>query len=317
MVKRTALLLVIATALLTASAAACAQATDEQVEKAIQRGIDYLWSLQQPNGDFSPDGKFWWTRTGFYDHGCEAIAVCALAVAGVPLKDERMKKSFERLLGLELNFTYTRSCRVIAISRALNRLDREPDPRLRKVLEEDVRWLMKIQLDDKAGNGKSGGMWNYGVGNRMGDTNPDFSNTQFAILALQEFEMAGGELPNSPFERALKIYLERQKPDGGWNYGWLNAVRQDGTPALFDTPAYGAMTAAGCASMFVIRDKLFSGLGCPCRGGQSGRRPDRIDVSIDQAIRWLAENYRVDESPRAGTSTTGTIRASASAWPPA
>jgi len=276
---------------------AAARPTDEQVEQAIQRGIDYLWSLQQPDGSFSTDHKLWWTATGSYDHGCEAIACMALAVAGVPLTDERMKKAIDYIVAAESDFTYVRACRVVTLARLLNRKDREPDPRFKAVLDADAKWLVKIQLDDKFHDGKVGGMWNYGEGKRFGNTNPDFSNTQFALLALQEYEMAGGEVENSTFERAMKIYLERQKPDGGWNYGWLNATRQDGTPALFDTAPYGSMTAAGCASLFIIRDHLFSGMGCPCKGGKSGRSPAQLDVAIDKSIEWLGKYYRADASP--------------------
>lgn len=180
-----------------------ARPTEEQVEQAIQKGIDYLWTIQQPDGSFSPDHKFWWTQTGSYDHGCEAIACTALAVAGVPLNDERMKKAIDYFIGCKTTFTYVRACRVITLSRLINRKDREPDPRYKAVLEEDVKFLVKIQLDDKSFRGNVGGMWNYGeAANPAGNTNPDFSNTQFALLALQEFEMAGGELANSTFERA-------------------------------------------------------------------------------------------------------------------
>jgi hypothetical protein len=281
---------------LVVAAPAVARPTDEQVEQAIQRGIDYLWTLQQPDGSFSADHKLWWTQSGAYDHGCEAIACMALAVAGVPLTDERMKKAIDYIVAADTDFTYIRACRVVTLARLINRKDREPDPRFKAVLDADAKWLVKFQLDDKFGKGNVGGMWNYGD-NKYKGTNPDFSNTQFALLALQEYEMAGGELENSTFERAMKIYLERQKADGGWNYGWLNAVRQDGTPALFDTAPYGSMTAAGCASLFIIRDHLFSGMGCPCKGGKSGRSPDKLDVAIDKSIEWLGRNYKADNNP--------------------
>jgi hypothetical protein len=49
------------------------------------------------------------------------------------------------------------------------------------------------------------------------------------------------------------------------------------------------MTAVGVASLFIIRDRLFS-LGCPCKGGKSGPRPKKIDDAIVGGIGWLAAN---------------------------
>jgi hypothetical protein len=266
-----------------------AKPTDEQVDKAIQKGVDYLWTQQQPDGSFLADKTTGWeTQAG----GCEALGMMALAVVGVPMTDARMKKGIDHLVTLPLVATYTRSCRIIALSRVLNHQGREPNPRIKEILAQDVKWLMSVQIDEKT-NDKVAGMWHYGP-----PSQPDFSNTQFALLALQEFEMAGGELPNTPFERSLRIYLERQKPDGGWNYGWLDGKYQDGRPAHFDTEAYGSMTAAGTASMFIIRDKLFGGLGCPCRNGKSGRSPDKVDLSIDRALEWLGKNYQANRNPR-------------------
>lgn len=267
--------LLAALALLVVAAQAAA-VTDEEVDAAIEKGIAHILSFAQPDGKFSPDGKYMWVKYA-YPYGHEAIAMMALAHAKVSLKDERMRKGFEFLLTAPLEHTYTRACRVITIARLMPQLGREEGPIARKVMEQDVKWLLDIQRVD----GPDEGMWSYPT---APNGNVDFSNTQFAILALSEFEAAGGDLPAEPYLKAQKAFLERQRPDGGWNYGWIH-------PKMVNDPSYDAMTAVGVASLYIIRDKLYLDAVCPCRGGQSGKRPQRIDDSILAGIRWLGKNY--------------------------
>ncbi|MBN2581754.1 MAG: DUF4159 domain-containing protein [Planctomycetes bacterium] len=263
--------------LLLASSLALGQepsVTDADVDRAIQRGVDYLLGLAQPDGKFSPDGNFMWVNYA-YPFGHEAIIMCALAHAEVSLNDERMRKGFDFLLRCELEHTYTRSCRVITIARLLPKLKREERDTALKVMKADMDWLLSKQIAD----GRDAGMWSYPV---KPNYNVDFSNTQLAVLAMNEYEMAGGEIDDSYYEKSLKPFLERQKPSGGWNYGWVN-------PEHINEPERNTMTAVGVASLFIIRDRLFS-LGCPCKGGKSGPRPKKIDEAIEHGIGWLAAN---------------------------
>ena len=268
------LLPVLAVWLLPPSPALCQQAsvTDVAVDQAIQRGVDYLLGLSQPDGRFSPDGNYMWVGYA-YPFGHEAIIMCALAHAEVSLNDERMRKGFDFLLKCEMEHTYTRSCRAITIARLLPKLKREERDLAWQVMKADVEWLLEKQI----ATGRDAGMWSYPI---KPNSNVDFSNTQMAILAMNEYEMVGGEIAEAYYEKSLIPFLDRQKDSGGWNYGWVN-------PEHINEPERNTMTAVGVASLFLIRDRLFS-LGCPCKSGKSGPRPKKIDDAIDGGIGWLA-----------------------------
>jgi Domain of unknown function (DUF4159)/Prenyltransferase and squalene oxidase repeat len=278
MTLRTATLMTLTVALLFGVAAPTAWAvTDEQVDKAIAKAIEHIFSYQEADGKFSPSGNYMWVKYS-YRYGHEAIAMMALAHAKVPLKDERMRKGLDFLLKAPLEHTYTRACRVITIARLMPQLGREEKPGIVKVAQQDIKWLIEKQISQ----GQDEGMWSYPT---KPNSNVDFSNTQFAILALHEFELAGGELPNEPYLKAQKAFLERQKEDGGWNYGWMH-------PRFRVHPSTTGMTAVGVASLYIIRDKLYLDRVCPCRGGRSGKRPPQIDAAILRGIRWLGDNYK-------------------------
>ncbi len=266
--------------LLTGLAGAPARAvTDAEVDTAIDKAVEYLLGNAQPDGRFSPDGKYLWVQYS-YPYGHEAVVMMALAHAGVSLEDERMRRGLEFLLNAPLEHTYTRSCRVITIARLLPMLDPEQRRGSFRVMKQDVQWLLERQ---RTGGGHDDGMWSYPT---KPNRNADFSNTQFAILAMHEYEMAGGELPAEPYLLAQKAFLRKQRADGGWNYGW------EDIPKLGPKPSYDSMTAIGVASLYIIRDKLYNHLSCPCRGGHSGNRPAEIDRAILRGIKWLGENYK-------------------------
>ena len=264
-----------------------ADVTDEQVDATIHKGCEWLLSQAQPDGKFTSDGIWHWYLPPLEDvlpvpRGTEAIIMCALAHAGADMNDDRVCKGFEYLIHGEPKHTYMASCRVIALARLLPRLRREQADLARKVMRQDVAWLLETQ---QKATDPDPGMWAYPTAKLF---RADFSNTQMAILALQEFELTGGELPSEPFARALKPYLELQNADGGWNYGHISHRA---------TPSYGSMTAAGVASLFIIRDKLFGTAGCPCRGGRSGKRPEKIDQSIHRGITWLGGQFVARSNP--------------------
>ena len=294
-------------ALLSAAMAgsASAEVTDDDIQAAIDKGVAWLFTQQKANGWFSEKGYFAYHDDAPADQksigGLEAMAMLALTFAPVDIKkDERMKKGFDALLELDMNHLYCRAPRVMVISRLLNKMDRERRERAVVVLKADVEWIIKAQ------NQK--GAWGYG------DKTPetygwDFSNSQMAMLGLSEADMAGIELPQEPFLKIQKLYLDDQRKDGGWNYGMRGGF-QDGNDPNPDDPeivpyvngpypngSYGSMTAAGVATLFITRDFLYRGIGCPCKNGQSARPLAKLDESINRGLDWLGKNFRPNKNP--------------------
>lgn len=56
------------------------------------------------------------------------------------------------------------------------------------------------------------------LGCRGGVSRADFSNTHFAVLALDAAEASGVAIPRSVWQEVRDLYLETQRGGGGWGY---------------------------------------------------------------------------------------------------
>jgi hypothetical protein len=260
--------------------------TAQEVDAAIAKGVAYLWSKQEHDGLFGPG--FWkfppFTMTG----GDEVVCMAALAYAGEPLTKPAMQRGLRSMLDLELNDTYTLGFRLIALAELYRRT---PEEKTRTFL----RQAMKKDATKLAGFQRLTGAWDYG-------TTPywpcDLSNTQMAMLGLQQAISCGVELKSETLVKMAELYLAQQKLDGGWSYGHPGFAAHDGS--------YGSMTAAAVASLFLLRDILNPGTGCPCQGETSpGRRSPKIEEAIGRGLKWLDENFSADKNP--GDANSGPI----------
>jgi hypothetical protein len=262
-------------------------ALDEQIDRAIEEGVKGIWATQLPHGGFS-DPNFKPTGPArHYTGDKDVMAMIVLAYAGEdPLKNPKMKEALKVLLEIEITHTYTLGFRVITLAELCRRTeDRNFKSSLRAVIRHDVDQLLAIQRKDNGG-------WSYDQ--RTGAWSWDFSNTQLAVLALGEAVKVGIEVPAEAFQRVLQLYLQEQLDDGGWNYG--NKSINWG-----QIPAYGSMTAAATASLFIIRDVLNPGQGCPCKSGKSGGRRDRsVEKAITGGVSWLGQHFTPKENARGG-----------------
>ena len=299
-------LLAAVTTLIAAGGPARADVTDDDIQEAIDRAAAWLFTQQRPNGLFSDTGYFAFQQQPTADQksegGLEAMAMLGLAFAPVSIKDERMLKGFDTLIRMEMNDIYCVAPRVMIVARLLHTLDRERQELARACLVKDIKAIQESQND--------GGAWGYSSARKAPETHGwDFSNTQMAVLALSEAEMAGVELDPTALLKVQQLLLERQRKDGGWNYGMRGGFqdRKDPNPddpeivpyvnGPYPNGSYGSMTAAAVATLFITRDVLYRGIGCPCRGERSGRRPKKLDEAIDRGLDWLGRNFRADKNP--------------------
>lgn len=117
-----------------------ARVTDEQIQSAIDRGVEAILSRQQDDGLWSKDGKH--THYGrMYPGSMEVCAMLALAYAGVPMSDEKMQKGFDAMLEVRMLHTYTVSFRLMIMAKLFNKLDRERQMKARHVAQRDVNFL--------------------------------------------------------------------------------------------------------------------------------------------------------------------------------
>jgi hypothetical protein len=268
-----------------AAAKPAPQVTAQEVDTAVAKGVAYLWSIQKKESGRFGAGDF--SRTdniGLHVGGQDVCALTALAYAHETAKPE-FQKGLALLRELEPDTTYVLGLRIMLNAELYRQADYKHDAvkktGLRKSMQRDAVRLAGLQL--------SNGAWDYRGVNNVNSW--DFSNTQLAVLGLQQAVLCGVEINPEVLVKVQKLYLEKQRDDGGWNYG-----RQ----GFHEQVSFGSMTAAATASLLITRDLLNPGQGCPCSGDKSsGRRNPQVDAAIDRGLKWLGENFETHDNPKA------------------
>lgn len=188
-----------------------------RVDKAIERGIEWLLSSQRRNGSFCKKYK------EQYPMGKTAICVYALLSAGQKPDSKEIQKAFQYLSELPMQTTYGVSLLLLAIDALLKqsvmkegRLPKkwrteaakkfkESPQRLRNLAESAAKWLIEAQIQN--------GLWSYSKApHRL--SGGDMSNTQFALLALDAALRLKIPVPKEVFEKSLRWLLRNQQIDG-------------------------------------------------------------------------------------------------------
>ena len=260
---------VVAMAGILASQPCAAQITAQAVRDSISRGVSYLRRQQKPNGNWSP----YRNQPG----GVTAICTLALINSGVPKEDPAIQKGIFYLRNLgNPDSTYATALQTMVFCAA------DPDTD-RLLIRRNVEWLEKTQR-------KNGG-WTYGDR----DTEAaDESNSQFAILALNEADRVGVTVSRETWRAADEYWRRRQKKDGSWGY--------------VSTPGSGSMTCAGLASMIITSRQLSEGDAKVIAGNVHCCNKIDNNPRIQRGSKWMAKNFSVARNP--GSSQGGTGR-----WP--
>ena len=274
--------------------------TGREVRAAILRSVDALKKSQKPDGawpDYAQEG------------GVTALVTYALLQAGVSPDDRGLAAALEQVRKTPNQSTYVVALKTLALVSAY-----PGTPIIMAVRDEDTYrassgfarsqadiqacadWLVPMQ--------SPGGGWGYGkfaaatstvavpatgkqddAALRRAYERPDLSNTQFAILALAEADRAGAKVPADVWQRADRYLRTSQLPGGGWGYVFVDRDPEE---------AYGSMTAAAVASLFLCGDRL------------TGKEPadaaaDRL-ASAQAGLDWLADHYTLKENPNRATA---------------
>jgi len=243
--------------------------TDEQVVASLVAGVNYLLKQQK-------DGL--WEATPakhngqVMEGGMTAFCTYTLLHVGRSLKDPRLTPrspeiatALRYLKSLDSDWTYVKSYQLAALSMLPG--DQEHKQLLAKIATPMVRELA-------AGTGFG---YHLASPGKPADKLWDNSNTQIALLATWAVDEAGVEIPVRFWRHQDNLWRRSQSKDGGWSYT-LGAY--PGIPKFFNE-SYPQMTAAGVASMYILREKM---AGPP----ELARRPD---PSIAAGLAWLDKNY--------------------------
>jgi hypothetical protein len=254
-------------AALVFSARPAAAQTDAEVMAARQRGVEFLKSKQQPDGN-------WAFKS--HDVGITSLCTIALIENGVPVTDPIIQKAanYVRNNSKDLKNTYDISLVVVMLSRMGDRRDRSQ-------IKNMAARLIAGQMD-------SGG-WHYSCPGQDIDADAilrdftkipkpkegygDNSCTQFAVLGLWVASRTGVNI-DRVLVKVAKRFQTSQLDDGGWAYV-MDVPKPADAPADAPPPkpsSRNTMTGAGLfclavAQANVIRDYQ-----------KSGRQPEGTDA---------------------------------------
>ncbi len=274
------LLLVAFAALIASGSAAQAQGVSgQEVAAAIQKGIAHLRSTQKGDGS--------WPEAQSYRGGITALSLLAMLNANVPPDDPAVARGLAYLARVSNERTYVVALKAQVFAACGLQ-------KYRKNLDAAARWLVHTQLDN--------GMWGYGPRRARGRRivgRGDNSNTQFALLGLHEAAKAGYPVPKDTWRRSRLHFQNTQLPDGGWTYAFRANMRN----ARGRPPAYGSMSAAAVASLYICGQQLYTARD---RRFINGVYPNcgryQTNKALKTGLHWLANRFSVRENPGRGSA---------------
>lgn len=249
-----------------------AEITDQDVVQAIERGVMFLKTHQNTS-------RGNWPEHDAQPGGLTALCTLALLTAGVEPDDPVVAKALDYLRTFDKpRMTYSVALRTMAFCSA------EPKKDM-LLIRQNAKWLEATQITRTSKmNPRRKGAWAYSARDGKGDN----SNTQFALLALNDAERVGVEVSPSTWRLAREYWAGTQRPDGGWGY----------RPG--DTPI-GSMTCAGICSLVITAGRLSSGRAMvvgdqiQCCGAAEDAR------AIERGLSWLGKHFSVRRNPGSGS----------------
>ncbi|MGD0655293.1 MAG: DUF4159 domain-containing protein, partial [Thermoguttaceae bacterium] len=239
--------------------------TAEGVRQAIDKGVGYLKERQN-----KVDGS--WDEYLGQPGGVSALCTLALLNAGVEPSDPQIQKALAYLRKFKPEMTYVTSLQTMVFVRA----EPQKDLDLLLLINRNVKWLEGMQIVE----GPRKGGWSYPKGSG------DNSNSQFALLALNEAERAGVQVSDKTWRLARAYWEDCQNSDGSWGY-------------YKGVPGTGSMTCAGITSLVIAADKIEQadakavGEKIQC----CGQNESEAENKVENGLHWLGTNFSVSRNP--------------------
>jgi hypothetical protein len=262
---------VVGVIVLSASSSSLRAATPQQVDKAIKKGVDWLYSQQNDKGNWEgtpgpgPDARKEQAKPeGGQWGGHSAIATYALLDAGESWRDKRVRDALEWLNRAPMIGTYAVALR----AQCWQYLPQSPG--VKSAAQRDCGML----LNGMKSKGDARGMWAYLVSDGNSQRY-DHSTTQIALLGVWAANQAGREVPIAFWRESETAWRNHQNTDGGWGYIYKGENEQGKSKM--------SMTLAGVATLFIAQDYVHANDGINCRGNSFD---DRLVVGT----RWIRDN---------------------------
>ncbi len=253
--------------------------TPEEIEKAIGRGKEALYKLQNADGnwevapapvanqgsDSNRDGTQWGGNT--------AMAVYALLSCGERPTEPRLQKAIQLLQTQSIVGTYAVSFKCLVW------LHLPATPEVKRAMNRDARLLRSMARAAKNGTP----VWDYGPGVRRNAYS--LSRTQYATLGLWAASELDVEVPVDFWRLLEKTWETSQQPTGGWKYTFEADIGGE----MFNHTTV-CMTAAALASLYIAQDFTKGDF-------YAGAKGNATSEPIERGLKWLAANFQERVTP--------------------
>lgn len=241
--------------------------TPQDVRESMEKAVRYLKSQQKQDGS--------WPDYAEFEAGVTSLVTLALLEAGVPKDDPTIQKAMTSLRSARPDKTYALSLQTMVLCA----VDPQTDLQL---IKANAAKLESFQIT----TGERTGLWSYSAP-RGGGAGGDNSNSQFALLALDEAAEHGASVSEQTWRRAFLRWNTMQNGSGSWGY-------------LPNSPGTGSMTCAGITSMLITTKRLEQG-DAEINGDQVNCcLPLKQDSKVDKGFDWLARNMTMRTNPSEG-----------------
>ncbi len=278
----------------------------DDVNKAIDRGVAHLRTLRKDDGSFDPM-KGW-------DLGTTALCVYTLSSCGARVDDPAVEKGLSIVCAASPTKTYEQAVGLMAVERAYTPPDELASGRgaggarrpVRDLPPDRRAWAEKTAAALET-NCSSPGDWGYPyAGNSL--IRADTSNTQYAVLGLQAASRLGIAVKETTWLGVLRHFAQVRDADGPRGTVLLLRAGQAVTETAaasaaskvagfhYNTSerrAWGSMTCAAIASLAIVRDELRR-----MKSAKFGAtQEDEVESMTVGAWAWLDQHWAMDRHP--------------------
>lgn len=285
--RSTSLLLLAATVCGTVGSARAAEPGREplveQVRRAITRGVEYLRSQEQGQGNWEHVERSSIGHRG----GHTALAMLALLNCGVKADDPLIQRGLAYLRQLETQQTYVVALQTMVFAEAGKSEDRER-------IQRNVNWLLSTRVME------GGRLLGWSYGHIQPGTLTDNSNTQYALLGLHAGHLAGARIDRKDWEAVREFYVRTQQPDHGWVYN--RAISGARSTLTMTTAGLSGLLISGMELNAGREEILQDGTARNC-GVYEENRP------VANALGWIGRHFRIELPADTSYSIYGIERA--------
>jgi squalene-hopene/tetraprenyl-beta-curcumene cyclase len=266
-----------------------------EVQRAIEKGSDFLKSTQSSNG--------WWSTP---DHP-SVTALALTALMGEPnarLKDSsEVKKGYAFVLSCVKpdGGIYTKELANYNSSICMMGLLAANDPKYDGVLRNARKFIAGMQVDTRE-KGKSDSPWDGGIGYSHESTRSDMNNTFTALEALYyskhiiaDKDPAARDLN---WAAAIQFIQNCQNLPGANKQEWVSTDARDRGGFVYDPDSSKAGSSTNANGRVALRS--YGSISYAGLLSYIYADVKQTDPRVQAALDWLRANYSLEENPGMG-----------------